>query len=268
MDKAAAADYVIYCAGLGHSYDTESFDRKDMKLPMEQQLLIPDVLRVNPNTVVTITAGAAVEMPWIDDANAVLWMWYAGMEAGNSLAKLLFGDISPSGKMPFTLPYKYEDHPVARYGEYKETNCKYNEDIMVGYRGFDIDNIKPMFPFGHGLSYSEFEYSNMQITTDGEGAEISFDITNIGNCDAYEVAQVYISDPVCSVVRPVRELRNFEKVFLCKGETKRVTLRVSKFDMSFYDEASNDFVFEKGDFVAEVGSSSRDIRLKQKYTIE
>ncbi len=267
VKKAAEADCVIYCAGLGHSYDTESFDRKDMRLPTEQQVLIPEVLSANTNTVVAITAGSPVEMPWINTAGAVLWTWYAGMEGGNVLAKILFGEICPSGKMPFTLPHRYEDHPVARYGEYKVGNCKYNEDIMVGYRGFDIDGIEPMFAFGHGLSYSEFEYSNMEIKTKEGSTEISFDVKNIGKCDAFETAQLYIGDSVCSVVRPVRELCNFKKVFLKSGESKRITLDISRLDLSFYDEASESFVLEKGEFIAEVGASSRDIRLKKSFIV-
>ncbi len=267
LEKAAAADIVVYCAALGHSYDTEMFDRENMCLPTEQQILIPELIKANPNTVITVTAGAAVEMPWISDVGAVLWTWYAGMESGNVLAKILFGDICPSGKMPFTMPYKYEEHPVARYGEYKSGSCKYNEDIMVGYRGFDIDGIEPMFAFGHGLSYSSFEYSNIGVETANDSAEVSFDITNVGDYDAYETAQLYIGDPVCSVVRPVRELRNFQKVFLKKGETKRVSLSVTKIDLSFYDETSESFVLERGEFVAEVGASSRDIRLKRSFTL-
>ncbi len=267
VDMARQADYVIYCAGLSHSYDTEGFDRNDMKLPVAQQTLLSEIVKVNKNTVVTVTAGSPVEMPWIDEVKSVVWEWYAGMESGNVLAKILFGDICPSGKMPFTLPERYEDHPVARYGEYLPENCRYNEDIFVGYRGFDRDNIVPLFPFGHGLSYAEFQYSDILVKTENGEADVTFTVKNNGNVTAKEVAQVYIGDPVCSVERPVRELRNFSKLELCAGESKQVTLHISKLDLSFFDEKTDGFTVENGEFTVEVGSSSRDIRLKTSFVI-
>ena len=265
MQKAAMADYVIYCGGLDHSIDTEGFDKYNMKLPLEQNTLIEELTKANPNTVAVITAGSPVEMPWIDKANSVVWTWYAGMEVGNVLADILAGDIVPSGKMPFTIPKKYEDCPVARYGEYKVGDCKYNEDILVGYRGFDYDEIEPLVPFGHGISYSNFEYSDLDITVLEDGAEICFRIKNIGGVTAKETAQVYIGDPVCSVKRPPKELRAFEKVELTSGETKEIKLKISLFDLSFYDETINDWKLEKGKFIVYVGSSSRDIRLTKEF---
>lgn len=262
IKKAQEADYVIYCGGLDHSYDTESFDKKTMQLPSEQDVMIPKILKANPNTIIVLTTGSPAALPWIEDAKAVLWTWYAGMEAGHVLSDILTGDICPSGKMPFTLPKTYADTPVARYGEYQRTNCKYNEDILVGYRGFDYDNIEPMFPFGHGLSYSTFDYSDLEIIVKETGLEISFDITNTGSVTAMETAQVYVGDPVCSVKRPPKELRNFKKVKLQPGETTRITLPITIMDLSYYDEAIEDWTFENGEFVISVGSSSRDIRLQ------
>ena len=267
MQKASLADYVIYCGGIDHSIDTEGFDKYNMKLPLEQNTLIEELTKVNPNTIAVITAGSPVEMPWLQSANSVIWTWYGGMEVGNALADILAGDIVPSGKMPFTIPKKYEDCPVARYGEYKEDDCRYNDDILVGYRGFDYDGIEPLVPFGHGISYSSFEYSELKINVLDNGAEISFKIKNIGDFTAKETAQVYIGDPVCSVKRPPKELRAFEKIELASGETKEIKLRISSIDLSFYDETIKDWKLEKGEFIAYVGSSSRDIRLSEGFEI-
>ena len=189
------------------------------------------------------------------------------MEGGNALADILAGDVVPSGKMPFTIPEKYEDCPVARYGEYKSGDCKYNEDIFVGYRGFDYDDIEPLVPFGHGISYSNFVYSNLEIAVLDDGAEISFKLKNVGAVTAKETAQVYIGDPVCSVKRPPKELRAFKKVEIASGETKEIKLKISLRDLSFYDETIHDWKLENGEFIVFVGSSSRDIRLNKSFEI-
>jgi len=267
LEKAKNADYVIYCGGLDHSFDTEGIDRQNMNLPLEQNVTISNLASANPNTVVVITAGSPVEMPWIDNVNAVLWGWYAGMDGGNALADILSGKIVPSGKMPFTLPYKYEDSPVARYGEHKAGDCKYNEDILVGYRGFEYDGIKPMFPFGHGLSYSQFEYSELKVSTTENGVEISCKIKNIGDFEAYETVQLYIGDVECSVKRPIKELIDFKKIKFAVGETKEVTFYFNKEQLSFYDELTDNWKFESGEFKVYIGSSTSDIRLEEKFNI-
>ena len=267
LRKAREADYVIYCGGLDHSYDTESFDKKSMQLPSEQDVMIPKLLKANPNTIIVLTAGSPAALPWIQDAKAVIWTWYAGMEVGHVLSDILTGDICPSGKLPFTLPKTYADTPVARYGEYQRTNCKYNEDILVGYRGFDYDQIEPMFPFGHGLSYSSFQYSDLELVRKEDGLEVGFLVTNTGSVPAMETAQIYIGDPVCSVKRPPKELRNFKKVKLMPGETIRITLPITMSDLSYYDEESEGWKLEAGEFTVSVGSSSRDIRLEGRIDV-
>ena len=243
-----------------------------MQLPSEQDVLIPKLLKANPNTIIALTAGSPVTMPWIEEAKAVIWTWYAGMETGHVLCDILTGDICPSGKLPFTLPKVYGDTPVARYGEYQKTNCRYNEDILVGYRAYDHDHIEPLFPFGHGLSYSSFVYSDLEISAVGNGQEngltVSFKVTNTGSVAAMETAQVYIGDPVCSVKRPPKELRNFKKVALEAGETERISLPISVMDLSYYDEVAGDWRFESGEFTVNVGSSSGDIRLKGSVVYE
>ena len=267
LEKAKNADYVIYCGGLDHSFDTEGIDRQNMNLPLEQNVTISNLASANPNTIVVITAGSPVEMPWIDEVNAVVWGWYAGMEGGNALADILSGKIVPSGKMPFTLPYKYEDCPVARYGEYKVGDCRYNEDILVGYRGYEYDGIKPMFSFGHGLSYSQFEYSDLEVSTTENGAEIFCKIKNIGKFDVYETVQLYIGDVECSVKRPIKELIDFKKIELAVGETKEVTFFVNKEQLSFYDELTDNWKFESGEFKLYIGSSLGDIRLEDSFDL-
>jgi len=269
IEKAKAADYVVYCGGLDHSYEAEGFDKKSMQLPSEQDVLISKLLKANPNTIIALTAGSPVTMPWIEQAKAVIWTWYAGMEAGHVLCDILTGDICPSGKLPFTLPKTYADTPVARYGEYQKTNCKYNEDILVGYRAYDHDNIQPLFPFGHGLSYSSFVYSDLELS-DGangtnDGLTVRFKVKNVGTIAAMEVAQVYIGDPVCSVKCPPKELKNFQKVALQPGETADICLTITSQDLSFYDEETKSWKLEPGEFTVNVGSSSRDIRLRGSF---
>lgn len=264
MEKAATAEAVIYCAGINHSFDTEGRDRPDMKLPGEQNDLIPKLAAINPNTVVVITAGSPVEMPWIDQVKAVLWMWYAGMEGGNVLADTLWGDICPSGKMPFTLPYRLEDHPAERYGEYQPDNCKYNEDIFVGYRGFEKDNIKPMFAFGHGLSYASFEYSNLNLCDQGECIQVSFEVKNTSDIDAGEIAQVYFGLTDNDGSRPPKELKGFDKKTVKAGETQTYTISVCKEDLRVWNEG---WKLIKGGYTVSVGAAADDIRLTAEIKI-
>lgn len=258
MRKAAAAEAVIYCGGLNHSFDTEGKDRPDMKLPGEQNELIPKLIEANPNTVVVLTAGSPVEMPWLDKAKAVLWTWYAGMEGGNVLADMLWGDLCPSGKLPFTIPYRLEDCPAERYGEYKAENCKYNEDIFVGYRGHEKDGVKPMFAFGHGLSYASFAYSDLSLEADENKLTASFTLTNTSDRTGAEVAQLYVGLKNNDGTRPVKELKDFEKVFLKAGEAKRVTLTVAREELAAYNEG---WIIPEGPYVISVGSASDAIKL-------
>lgn len=269
LRKAQDADYVIYCGGLDHSYDTEAFDKKSMLLPSEQDVLIPKLIEANANTVVVLTAGSPVAMPWIHKAKAVLWTWYAGMETGHVLCDILTGDLCPSGKLPLTLPKAYADTPVARHGQYQKSNCKYNEDIFVGYRGYDRDEIEPLFSFGYGLSYSTFAYSDLRILPGEEGGlSVRFRVKNTGTVEAKETAQVYITDPECSVVRPVKELRNFQKVNLAPGQTAEICLPITDMDLAFYEEETQSWKLEPGDFVVRVGASAADIRLEGTCRVE
>ena len=265
--KAKEADCILYCGGLNHSLDTEGADKRNMELPSQQNIMIDKLTAINPNVVVTLTAGSPVEMPWLGKVKAVLWNWYAGMEGGNALADIILGNKVPSGKMPFTLPRKYADCPVARYGEYQKRNCRYNEDIFVGYRGFEKDHIKPLFPFGYGLSYSDFLYSDLTLKEENGSVTLEFSVTNAGAFSAKETAQIYFGKPDSIVKRPLKELCDFEKTELRPGETKRLAFCVIKRQLSYYDEAKKEFVFEGGEYRFFVGSSSEDIRLEGKINL-
>ena len=257
LDKARAADLVVYTGGLNHTLDTESFDRPHMDLPGEQNELIPQLAKANPNTVVTITAGSPVTMPWLDEVGAVVWGWYAGMEGGNALADVLCGDVCPSGKMPFTLPVKLEDSPAHRYGEYQAVNCKYNEDIYVGYRGFEKDGIKPLFAFGYGLSYASFAYSNLSVSDEGEALRVAFSITNTSDVDGMEVAQVYIG--INGVEdRPVKELKGFEKLLVKAHGTERVEIVIKKEDLRVWNDG---WQLLHGSYTVSAAAASDDVRL-------
>ena len=265
--KVKEADYIIFCGGLNHSLDTEGADRRNMELPSSQNIMIDKLSAINPNIIVTLTAGSPVEMPWIDRVKAVVWCWYAGMEGGNALADILLGHVVPSGKMPFTLPEKYADCPVARYGEYKAGDCRYYDDIFVGYRGFEKDGIKPLFPFGHGLSYSDFSYYKLDLSAENDVVIVSFDLKNTGDVAAKETAQVYFHKENSRVERAPKELCGFEKAELQSGQTGRLSIRVSKKSLSYYDETEKRFVFESGEYRFFVGSSCQDIRLQGKIEL-
>lgn len=263
VEKAQKADCVIYCGGLNHNYDVEEFDRKDMKLPDVQNEEIKALLQVNRNTVIVMTSGSPVEMPWIEDAPAVIWSWYAGMEGGNALADILKGTVCPSGKLPYTMPKKLEDSPAFRYGEYRAENCRYNEGIYVGYRGFDKDDVDPLYCFGHGLSYVNFTYSDLEVTSAENGILVSFTVCNEGKQKAAETAQVYVGLDNSRMECPIRELKAFTKVYLDGGEAQRVSVPLAKEDFAVFDENADDWAILSDHCKIEVGSSSRDIRLQK-----
>lgn len=262
---AKAADAVIYFGGLSHSDDREAIDRVDMILPFDQDEIIEKVLAANPKTVVFMVAGSAVEMPWVDKANALVWGWYGGMEAGNAFAQVLFGEVNPSGKMPITLPVKYIDTAPIALNDYNATESLYKEGVFIGYRWFEQQNIKPMFAFGHGLSYSEFAYSNLQLSkshmSKDETLTISLEVSNNSKIAGKEVVQLYVYDVQATVPRPLKELKGFSKVSLLPGQTKTVTLTLDKKDLSFWDVKQQNWLAEPGEFKVMIGSSSDDIRL-------
>ena len=276
VKTAAASDAVILFAGLNHEpgLDSEGADKPDMKLPYGQDELIKAVLKANPNTVVVIIAGSPVEMgEWLANAKSLLFTSYLGMETGTALAKILSGEVNPSGKLTYTLPYKLEDSPAHLLGEYpgKTGTVTYNDDLLVGYRYFDTKNVKPMFPFGYGLSYTSFAYANPKVVLAGKNESlnctISFDISNTGKTEGKEIAQVYVGDLESALPRPTKELKGFAKVSLKPGETKNVKVTLNQRAFQYYDPAKKQWVLEAGKFEILVGSSSQTILLKQQVEL-
>jgi beta-glucosidase len=271
---AAGADAVVLCIGLDSTIEGEGSDR-NFDLPADQESLIKAVLSVNKNVAIVVTAGGNVGMTqWIDSAPAVLHAWYPGQEGGTALAKILFGDVSPSGKLPASFERRWEDN--ATYDSYYDKNgskhVAYTEGVFLGYRHFDKTGIKPMFPFGYGLSYTTFKYSNLKVTPSSfqgdDPVTVSFDITNTGKREGAEVAEVYVSDGHSKIERPVKELKGFSKVNLKPGETRSVKVSLNRRAFSYYDVNKKDWVAEPGEFGILVGASSAQIELTGKVALK
>lgn len=280
LAAAKTADYVIFIGGLNKSnnQDCEDTDRAALELPYAQNRVINELAKVNKNLIVVNISGNAVAMPWVKSVPAIVQGWYLGSEAGTALASVLVGDVAPSGKLPFTFPVRLEDVGAHKLGEYPGNagelaqsthagdtiNETYHDDIYVGYRWADKEKIQPLFPFGHGLSYTTFAYGKptadkQTMTAD---ATITFTVTvkNTGTREGQEVVQLYISDKKSSLPRPVKELKGFKKVKLAPGEEQTVTLTIDQKALSYFDDAKHAWIAEPGKFEALVGSSSRDIK--------
>ena len=268
---AKNSDVVVLVAGLNPEWETEGADRVDMKLPGRQNELIERVAKANKNTIVVLNAGSAVEMPWIDKVPAVLQMWYDGQEQGSALADILFGDESPSGKLPTTFPVRLEDNPA--YTNYPGENgqVRYGEGIFVGYRYYDKKKLAPLFPFGHGLSYTTFTYSNLRVgaksITPSQALKVKVDVTNAGKVAGREVVQLYVRDVKSTFARPEKELKAFQKVELKPGQTKTITFTLDREAFWYFDSRKNAWATEPGEFEILVGASSRDIRLSGMVTL-
>jgi len=252
--------------------ESEGRDRPSMALPNHQDDLIKAVAAVNKNTVVVLNNGTPIDMrPWIDQVPGVLEVWFPGQEAGNALAAILFGDVNPSGKLPTTFGVRREDYPDN--GNFPGTNgvVNYAEGIYVGYRHFDKKNIEPLFPFGHGLSYTTFKYGNLQLSgatlTPNGKLSVNLQVTNTGQRAGEEVVQLYLQAKNPQVDRPVRELKGFSKVALAPGKSKTVTLEITPRDLAYFDVAGKQWKADPGDYEVQVGASSRDIRQKAPFTL-
>ena len=274
VEAAKDADYVIFVGGLNKSahQDNESTDRVQITLPYGQEKVILALAEVAKKMVVVNISGSAVAMPWAGEVDAIVQGWYGGTETGNALADVLTGKVNPSGRLPFTVPFRYEDGPIKTEAQYpgikvdgdKYWQTHYTEGVYVGYRWYSSNKIKVQFPFGHGLSYTTFAYSNAkadkaEMTAD-QTLKVSVDITNTGSVDGAEVVQLYINDVKSTIDRPVKELKNFEKVYLKAGETKTVTFEIDAEDLSYFDADKHEWVAEPGKFKALLGSSSEDVR--------
>lgn len=269
LAAARNADAVIYFGGLSHADDREAIDRTDMKLPNSQDQIISNLLAANNNTVVFLVAGSAVEMPWVEDAKSIVWGWYGGQEAGNAYANILTGKVNPSGKMPITLPVSLGDVAAIQLNDYNAQTSLYKEGVFIGHRWLEQQNIKPLFPFGHGLSYTSFSYDNLTVAAQSDGKfKVNVTVQNTGPVFGKEVVQLYLQDVESSVERPLKELKGFAKVALNPGESKTVTITIDKRDLSFWSESENDWVAEPGMFNVYVGASHEDIRRTTSFTYQ
>lgn len=280
---AKEADYVIFIGGLNKSahQDCEDADRKELGLSYGQDKAITALAKANKNLIVVNISGNAIAMPWVKEVPAIVQAWYLGSEAGSAIASVLTGDVNPSGKLPFTFPASLQDVGAHKLGEYPGTprsdgspivDQKYNEGIFVGYRWVDKEKTKPLFSFGHGLSYTTFAYgkavADKKVMGQDETLTITLPVTNTGSREGSEVIQLYISDLKSSLPRPVKELKGFSKVKLAPGETREVTFTIGKEALSFFDDTRHEWVAEPGKFEAWIGASSTDIRNKVAFELK
>lgn len=280
---AKEADYVIFIGGLNKSahQDCEDADRKELGLSYGQDKVITALAKANKNLIVVNISGNAIAMPWVKEVPAIVQAWYLGSEAGSAIASVLTGDVNPSGKLPFTFPASLQDVGAHKLGEYPGTprsdgspivDQKYNEGIFVGYRWVDKEKTKPLFSFGHGLSYTTFAYgkavADKKVMGQNETLTITLPVTNTGSREGSEVIQLYISDLKSSLPRPVKELKGFSKVKLAPGETREVTFTIGKEALSFFDDARHEWVAEPGKFEAWIGASSTDIRNRVAFELK
>jgi beta-glucosidase len=263
---AADADLALVMAGLPLSYESEGIDRTHIDLPPSHNKLISAVAKAQPNTAVILTNGSAIAMPWVDQVSAILETWLGGQAGAGAIVDAVFGKVNPSGKLAETFPVRLEDSPAYLNFPGEDGQVIYGERMFVGYRYYDKRNIEPLFPFGHGLSYTDFGYSDLKLSdtelTDKDKLEVSLTVTNIGKVKGKEVIQLYVADKESTVQRPVKELKAFDKIELEAGESKSVHFTLNKRDFSYYSKVYDRWLAESGEFQILVGSSSRDIRLK------
>ena len=275
---AAQADVVLFFGGLNknHHQDCEGGDRLQFGLPFGQDELLGQLIQANKNIGVVLISGNAVAMPWLPEVKGLMQAWYLGSEAGHALADVISGDVNPSGKLPFTFPVKLSDNAAHHFGELSypgdSINQYYKEDILVGYRWHDTKEIKPLFAFGHGLSYTSFELSGAktgkQSYAAGEAITVSCTVTNTGDADGAEVVQGYIGKPGSKVERAVKELKGFQKVHLKKGEDALVEIPIEVNGLAFYDESISGWNLEKGTYIVYVGTASDKITQKMNITVK
>ena len=272
VEAAKKAKVAVVFAGLPDSYESEGYDRTHMRMPECQNRLIEAVAAANPNTVVVLHNGSPVEMPWIDKVGAVLEAYLGGQAVGIATVQVLFGDVNPSGHLPETFPRRLADNPSYLFYGGEGDKADYREGVFVGYRYYDKKEMDVLFPFGHGLSYTTFEYSNLRLSaseiTDKDTLTVTVTVTNTGSREGKTVVQLYVGDDKSTVLRPVRELKGFEKVALEPGESKEVSFTLDKRSFAYWNEQIHDWHVETGDFTIQVGQSSRDISLTGTVTVK
>ena len=264
LRTAAEADVAVIFAGLPEIFESEGYDRTSMKLPKCQDRLIEEVLKVQPNVVVVLHNGSPVELPWADRVSAILEMYLGGQGVGEACDRLLFGEANPSGRLAETFPYRLEDNPSFLHFPGNGKRVLYGEDIFVGYRYYDAKKVPVRWAFGHGLSYTEFSYSNMKLSSaemkDGDILKVSIDVENTGKRAGSEVVQLYVSDKDSTVPRAVKELKGFAKVFLNPGEKKTVTMELCARDFAYYETKIHDWYTPSGTYEIQIGHASDEIR--------
>lgn len=282
VETAKNADFVIFVGGLNKSahQDCEDSDRAGLELPYNQDKVISALAKANKNLVVVNISGNAIAMPWVKEVPAIVQAWYLGTECGNAIASILAGDVNPSGKLPMTFPVALTDVGAHSVGDYPGTprtdgsdivDCNYSEGIYVGYRWNDKNDIKPLFPFGHGLSYTTFKYGKPSINSDRMAADgqitISIPVSNTGNRTGAEVVQLYITDVKSSLPRPVKELKDFKKVSLEPNQSTEIQFEITPDKLMYFDDERHEWVAKAGDFIALIGSSSSDIKDSVKFKL-
>ena len=272
VEKAGKAKAAVIFAGLPDAFESEGFDRSHMGMPNCQNELINRVAAVQPNTIVVLHNGSPVEMPWADQVKGIVEAYLSGQAVGAAVVDILFGKVNPSAKLPETFPYKLEDNPSYLYYLGEGDKVEYREGVFVGYRYYDTKKMDVRFPFGYGLSYTTFAYSNLKLSAaqikDTDTLTVSVDVTNTGSMAGKEVVQLYVSDVESTVIRPVKELKGFDKVDLQPGETKTVTFTLGKRAFAYWNTQIHDWHVESGEFRILVGKSSRDIQLEETVTVE
>jgi beta-glucosidase len=261
---ARASDAVVVMVGSASTTEAEGYDRADLDLPGPQNALVEAVLAANPNTAVVINAGSPVTLPWIDQAKSALVAWLPGEEGCAALAEVLFGHAAPSGRLPVSFPQRLED--TAAYPYYSDAlQAPYAEGLFIGYRHHDRSGIEPLFPFGHGLTYTDFGYEEITATSHaaaGDPVAVSVTLTNAGPREGQEVVQLYVAPRAPPVSRPVKELKGFSKLAMASGETRTIPFNLTGRDFAFYDPDAKAWVTEPGDYDLLVGASAGDIRLR------
>ena len=270
-DLAAESDVVVCFVGLPPSYESETYDRTSIDMPEDYDLLVNKLSKINQNLVVVLSNGSCIAMPWADKVSAIFECYLGGETSGKAISKLLFGEVNPSGKLAETFPQRLEHNPSYLNFPGEKDKVRYQEGIFVGYRYYQKKKIDVLFPFGHGLSYTQFEYTDLVLDKtsmeDSEGLTVSCTVTNKGAVSGKEIVQLYVQNPKCTIIRPELELREFAKIALAPGESKRINFKLGKRAFSYYNEMINDWCVESGDYAICIGASCDDIRLKEMVDI-
>lgn len=271
IEAAVKADVAVIFAGLPDAFESEGFDRSHMRMPDCQNHLIKEIVKNQPNTVVVLHNGSPVEMPWADDVKGILEAYLGGEAIGKAVCRILFGEVNPSAKLAETFPYRLEDNPSFLTGFGSGDHVRFAEGIFVGYRYYDKKKMNVRFPFGYGLSYTTFEYSDLRVSSEkineNDTLTVTVDVTNTGKTAGKEIVQLYVSDPDSTEIRPVKELKGFEKLYLEPGETKTAEFILDRHAFAYYEPRIKDWYVESGEFEILIGKSSRDIVFKKTVTV-